>query len=143
MSKILRVLSSALLLASFSTMAAEPAFWRTHTLVMLYASTCPHCHHQAEVLAPMVLSKRIVYQLYSLDNQPLPQFKQFSSAPSSLLQAAYPDGRVSYPALFIVANQSLKLYPLSYGFLDAYELNNRLIGLKEKITRYEDNQYES
>lgn len=138
-----KVLSIVLLCISINTMAAQHSFWRTHTLVMIYASTCPHCHHQAEVLAPLVTSENIVYQLYSLDNQPLPQFKQFSPAPRGLLQAAYPDGRVSYPALFIVSNQSLKLYPLSYGFLDSYELNHRLEGLLEKITHYEANTYES
>ncbi|ERH42940.1 hypothetical protein N751_16210 [Legionella pneumophila str. Leg01/11] len=138
-----KVLSLVLLCVSLNTMAGQNSFWRTHTLVMIYASTCPHCHHQAEVLAPLVQSENIAHQLFSLDNQPLPQFKQFSLAPSGLLQAAYPDGKVSYPALFIVANQSLKLYPLSYGFLDTYELNNRLLGLKEKITQYEANTYES
>lgn len=138
-----KVLSIVLLFVSLNTMAAQNSFWRTHTLVLIYASTCPHCHHQADVLAPLVTSENIIYQLYSLDNQPLPQFKQFSLAPNGLLQVAYPDGKVSYPALFIVANQSLKLYPLSYGFLDAYELKNRLQGLKEKITQYEANTYAS
>jgi hypothetical protein len=138
-----KVLSIVLLFVSLNTMAAHNSFWQTHTLVMIYASTCPHCHHQAEVLAPLVVSENIAYKLYSLDNQPLPQFELFSPAPSGLLQVAYPDGKVSYPALFIVANQSLKLYPLSYGFLDAYELTNRLEGLKEKITQYEANTYES
>jgi thiol-disulfide isomerase/thioredoxin len=124
-------------------MAAQHSFWRTHTFVMIYASTCPHCHHQAEVLAPLVASENIAYTLYSLDNKPLPQFEQFRPIPNSLLQVAYPDGKVSYPALFIIDNQSLKLYPISYGFLDAYELNNRLDGLREKITQYEANTYAS
>lgn len=138
-----KVLTIILLFVSLNTLAAQNAFWRTHTFVMIYASTCPHCHHQAEVLAPLVTSENIAYMLYSLDNKPLPQFEQFNSAPNGLLQVAYPDGKVSFPALFIVANQSLKLYPLSYGFLDSYELKNRLEGLKAKIAQYEANTYAS
>lgn len=138
-----KVLSMVLLFLSLNTMAATNAFWHTHTLVMIYASTCPHCHHQAAVLAPMVQSENIVYQLYSVDNKPLSPFKQFSVAPDGLLQVAYPDGTRSFPALFIASNQSLKLYPLSYGFLDAYALQNRLYELTEKITQYEANTDEA
>lgn len=132
-----------LLFASLNTMAAQHSFWRTHTFVMIYASTCPHCHHQAEVLAPLLASENIIYQLYSLDNKPLASFEQFGRAPNGLLQVAYPDGNVSYPALFIVANQSLQLYPLSYGFLDSDELKNRLEVLQEKIIQFEANSYAS
>lgn len=138
-----KLLSMVLLFVSLNTMAAAHSFWSDHTLVMIYASTCPHCHHQADVLAPLLRSENIAYQLYSLDNQSLPPFKQFNPIPKGLLGVAYPNGKVSYPALFIVANQSLQLYPLSYGFLDAYELKNRLDGLREKITQYEAHTYES
>lgn len=138
-----KILSVLLLFFSVNSMAAGQSFWSTHTLVMIYASTCPHCHHQAEVLAPMVKSEHIAYQLFSLDNQPLPPFQQFKPTPNGLLQVAYPDGKVSYPALFIADNRSLKLYPLSYGFLDSFELKNRLEGLLTKITLYEARAYES
>ncbi len=138
-----KLVSIVLLFVSINTMAAQNAFWRTHTFVMIYASTCPHCHHQAQVLAPLLARENIAWKLYSLDNQPLPQFEQFSLAPDGLLQTAYPDGKVSYPALFIVSNQSLKLYPLSYGFVDSYELQNRIEGLRAKIIQYEANTYAS
>lgn len=138
-----KIVCSLLLFLSLNTSAASPSFWGTHTLVMIYASTCPHCHHQAEVLAPMLQSGAVAYQLYSLDNQPLPPFKGYRPAPTRLLQAAYPDGKVSYPALFVLTNQSLKLYPLSYGFLDSYELRNRLLELSQRITQYEANTYAS
>lgn len=132
-----------LLFFNLNTMAAVNSFWRNHTLVMIYASTCPHCHNQSKVLAPLVTTQNIAYKVYSVDNQPLPEFKQFSSVPDGLLQAAYPDQNVTYPALFIVSNQSLKLYPLSYGFLNAYELSNRIDVLKDKINQYEANTYAS
>lgn len=138
-----KILGYLLLLVSVNALGANPVFWKNHTLVMIYESHCPHCHHQAEVLAPLVGSENIAYQLFSLNNQPLPQFKRFKPTPEGLLQAAYPDGKVTYPALFIVENQSLRLYPLSYGFLDAYALKARIEDLRIKIILFEANTYES
>lgn len=112
-------------------------FWDEHAVLMIYSSTCPYCHKQAQVLAALKKDTSLPLMLYGVDDKPLAPFKNYQKADMGLLKSAFPDGKTHFPALFIVNRQNLNLYPLSKGFLGMRAFINRTSVLAKKIIAHE------
>lgn len=113
------------------------SFEENHHLVFFFASTCPHCHHFAPVLKKWVDSHHYQVGAYSFDGQPLPEFLQVLKPDNALLQAAFQNETIRYPALFLANNQTGDLYPVAIGALEEAELDERLQHLIPKVMTYE------
>lgn len=119
---------------------AAKGFWSNHAYLLIFSSRCPHC----KVFAPVVkdTQKQVHFKLaaFSIDGHGLPVISDFANASNELLKAAFPDGRVAYPASFIVNTDNLKLYPIGIGALSRNELLERIDTLKGKVIQYEQGQ---
>lgn len=112
-------------------------FEEKHHFVFFFASTCPHCHNFAPVLKKWTDSHHYQVGAYSFDGQPLPEFSQVLKPDNILLQAAFQNETIRYPALFLVNNQTGNLYPVAIGELQEAELDERLQHLIPKVMTYE------
>lgn len=113
------------------------SFFASHTLVLFYASTCPHCHEFAPVVRDWVRRHQATIIPLSFDNQPLAQFPQFLPATPEWVDAAFASRPITYPALFVVNQQNHVLYPVAFGSMAPSALEARMEALLAKIKTYE------
>ena len=120
------------------TQAPKPVlFFDTHVLVFFFASTCPHCHEQAPVLAHWAHEFGVRVDARSFDDKPLPGFEGQQPATKDLVDAAFAGRPIRYPALFVMNEATGVLYPASFGVLNEIELQARMDVLIPKIMQYE------
>ena len=102
--------------------------------VFIYKGSCPHCHNFAPVLKDFADSFHFLVTPYSLDNEPLPEFKGAPLTPA-LFQTFYVNGgyKPSVPALFLVNRHTLDAYAVLFGEAKDYELANRVSELMKHI----------
>lgn len=102
--------------------------------VFIYKGSCPHCHNFAPVLKDFTDSFHFKVTPYSLDNEPLPEFKGAPLTPE-LFQTLYVNGgyKPSVPALFLVNRHTLEAYAVLFGEAKDYELANRVSELMNHI----------
>lgn len=117
--------------------ASKPQFFKHHQLLFFFASTCPHCHKAAPSLKAWADMHHANVMAVSFDKQTLPEFPQMVEVPDTLIQAAYSEQAITFPALFIINNQTNQLYPAMMGEWTKSELEHRLKILIAKIERYE------
>lgn len=126
---------------SVSTSAANTSpsasFFKTHHIVFFFASTCPHCHHQAPVLARWASAIGAPIDARSFDDKPLVGFVGHQAVTKDLVDAAFAGKPISYPALFIMNEENHALYPVAFGALDDIQLQARMDALILKIIQYE------
>lgn len=113
------------------------SFEQNHQLVFFFASTCPHCHNFSPILKKWVDDNHYIVDAYSFDGQPLPEFQNVFTPNNQLLQAAFQNETIRYPALFVVNVDTANLYPVAIGELDAQELEERMQILIPKIMAFE------
>lgn len=116
---------------------SKPQFFKHHQLLFFFASTCPHCHKAAPSLKAWADMHHANVMAVSFDRQPLPEFPQMVEVSDALIQTAYAGQNVTFPALFIINNQTNQLYPAIMGEWTESELEHRLKALIAKIERYE------
>lgn len=113
------------------------SFTQNHHLVFFFASTCPHCHNFSPILKNWVDNHHYQVDSYSFDGQALPEFQQVFTPDNQLLQAAFQNETIRYPALFVVNVDTANLYPVAIGELNAQELEERMQILIPKIMAFE------
>ena len=113
------------------------SFQQNHRLVFFFSSTCPHCHNFAPVLKKWVDDNQYAVDAFSFDGKPLPEFSNVLTPDNQLLQAAFQNETIRYPALFVVNTQTANLYPVAKGELNFQELHERMQILVPKIIDFE------
>ena len=113
------------------------SFQQNHRLVFFFSSTCPHCHNFAPVLKKWVDDNQYAVDAFSFDGKSLPDFSNVLTPDNQLLQAAFQNETIRYPALFVVNTQTANLYPVAIGELNFQELNERMQILVPKIIDFE------
>lgn len=95
--------------------------------VFIYKGSCPHCHKFAPVLKDFASQFQVNVLAYSLDNEPLTEFKGEPLTPE-LFQTFYVNGGYdpTVPALFLVNRHTLQAYAVLFGEAKDYELANRV-----------------
>lgn len=114
-------------------------FFQNHSFVFFFASSCPYCHQFAPILRNLAAHLDAQIYPYSLDSKPIATFTNFLRPPTNLITIAFQDKEIKYPALFILNDETNALYPVSFGFLSAAELVERLQIVKEKVEEHEKN----
>ena len=112
-------------------------FFQTHRILFFFASTCPYCHKEAPILKRWVDLQGASVMAYSFDGGSLPDFPETYPLGANLVNAAFQNHAIEYPALFILNVKTNVLYPISIGALDETELNERLQSLLPKVMQYE------
>lgn len=112
-------------------------FQQNHRLVFFFSSTCPHCHQFAPVLKKWVDDNQYAVDAFSFDGKPLAEFSNVLTPDNQLLQAAFQNETIRYPALFVVNTQTANLYPVAIGELNFRELHERMQILIPKIIDFE------
>ena len=112
-------------------------FFIKHSLVFFFASTCPHCHDQAPVLAEWASDHQAKVLAFSFDDRSLPEFQDASPVTTDLVDVAFAGQPIRYPALFVMENATHTLYPVAFGALSQDELNERMTQLLPKIQMFE------
>ena len=116
---------------------AQSAFFQTHRILFFFASTCPYCHKEAPILKQWINLHGASVLAYSFDGEGLPEFPTPQPMETSLVNAAFQNHAIQYPALFILNVGTNAIYPVSMGALDEAELDERLQHLLPKIVMYE------
>lgn len=125
--------------ADLGGVAATDPFFVKHKLLFFFASTCPYCHQFAPTLKDVAKKLNAKISAYSFDDKALTTFPDFKVPPIELVTAAFQNREITYPALFILNEETNALYPISFGFLSAAELVERLQIVKEKVEEHEKN----
>ena len=112
-------------------------FFKTHTIVFFYASTCPYCLQEAPILKSWALENGVRIEARSIDDKALPEFQDARPATKDLIDAAYQGQPIRYPALFVLNDLTHVLYPVAIGGLSEAELKIRMETLVPKIIAYE------
>lgn len=112
-------------------------FFQDHALMLFFSSQCRFCQQFAPTLKYWADRQGAMVIPLTLDNQTLPQFPQFFTAPTELITAAFKGQSITYPALFVMNRQSKALYPVSVGAQSSSELEGRMRELIPKIIAYE------
>lgn len=128
---------SLFLVSSIGIGSTESAFFHKHSLVFLFASTCPHCHDEAPILADWAVRHEANVLAFSFDDKPLPEFPNARSVTKDLVEAAFSGQAIRYPALFVMNNNTHALYPVAFGALNQTELHDRMRILLPKIQQFE------
>ena len=115
---------------------AETANYR---LVLFYSNRCPYCVKFAPVVQRYSEYSKIKIEPVSLTQQTLPEFPNSTYATQDLIDLAYQGKPVVYPALFVANTKTHKIYPVSFGFLEASALEEKMNTLLPKIKGYERN----
>lgn len=123
--------------ASSSSDASKNSFFNTHQVVFFFASTCPYCHKQAPILKQWADKYGVLIDARSFDDKGLPEFENQKPVTSALVEAAFRNQEITYPALFIMNQKTKSLYPAAIGALTEDELEFRMKNLVKKITQYE------
>ncbi len=116
---------------------AQGDFFETHQLVFFFSSTCPHCHNASPHLKHWADEHRVVVQAFSFDNQSLPEFSNFMEASREIVEAAYEQRPIEYPALYVLNINTHQLYPVVVGEFTELQLEARMQALIQKIKYYE------
>lgn len=119
------------------TTSASTPFFKNHVLLFFFASSCPHCHHQAPILKDWANNHGVIVDARTLDDKPLPEFPTATTATAALVETAFRGNSIRYPALFVMNPSSGALYPVAIGSMTTDELNTRMQVLIPKIIAYE------
>jgi len=119
------------------TTTASTPFFKNHVLLFFFASSCPHCHHQAPILKDWANNHGITVDARTLDDKSLPEFPTAIAATASLVETAFRGNSIRYPALFVMNPSSGALYPVAIGSMTHDELDVRMQALVPKIIAYE------
>jgi len=112
-------------------------FQQNHRFVFFFSSTCPHCHNFAPILKKWVDVNQYAVDAFSFDGKYLAEFSNVLIPDNQLLQAAFQNETIRYPALFVVNTQTANLYPVAIGELNFQELDERMQILIPKIVDFE------
>lgn len=104
-----------------------------YQLVLFFSSKCPYCVKFAPVVKSYGLKSKLPIEAVSLNHEPLKEFPEPTLATQDMIDLAYQGKTVVYPALFLADTKSKRLYPISYGALSQYELEERMERLSESL----------
>ena len=130
------ILSMCVFLGLMGSAHAAP-FFKGHALIFIFASTCPHCHHQAPVVKAWAERAGADVEAYSFDGKPLPSFPQAFPVDKALVDAAFRGKEIRYPATFVLNTETAQLYPVAVGALSEVEFSTRMQALIPKIQAHE------
>lgn len=112
-------------------------FWQRHTLVFIFSAQCPYCQQTAPVLKSWSMTHHIPVAAFSMSEVPLPDFEEAPLISKELLDAAFQNQSIQYPALFMMNQRTQALYPVIIGAFNEGELIQRIEVLIPKIKAYE------
>lgn len=115
----------------------ELRFFKSHSLLFFFSSTCPYCQAQAKSLKTWAEDNHVTIEAISFDDKGLPEFPDFKTPTSSLISVAYQGKPMRFPAIFIMNQNTNALYPVAFGALEPFELAERINELTSKINSYE------
>ncbi|MDF1756923.1 MAG: type-F conjugative transfer system pilin assembly protein TraF [Legionellaceae bacterium] len=118
----------------------DDAFFKEHEFVFFFSSNCPHCKTAAPILKNFAVSHGINVNAYTIDNKTLPDFIDANPPTTELINEAFKDNNIQYPALFIINKSTSALYPVAIGALSSNELNTRMQSIVSKIKDYEQGE---
>ncbi len=136
MFKRVLILVVGLLVISQSALANN-GFWSHHKVLFIFSSQCPHCQKMGPVMKQWIDNSGVPFEGVSIDGQGLPSIAQFSYPSQDLMQAAFPNGQIVYPASFILNTDNYQLFAIGLGAMDYQTLNARVNTLMPKIISYE------
>jgi type-F conjugative transfer system pilin assembly thiol-disulfide isomerase TrbB len=128
---------SLFLMSTVGIGSTQSLFFQKHSLVFLFASTCPYCHDEAPILADWAANHQAKVLAFSFDDRSLPEFPNASPVTKELVDVAFSGQPIHYPALFVMENETNTLYPVAFGALNQTELNDRMMILLPNIQQFE------
>lgn len=94
-----------------------------YALVFFYRGDCPHCHNFAPKFKAFTEQHRLQTYVFSLDNQPLPDYPVPIPATPEISQSFFEDPRsITVPATFFINVSSRKFVKVSIGDVSYAEL---------------------
>ncbi len=95
--------------------------------ILIYRSTCPHCHQFAPVLKDFSSYFKIPVRAYSLDGESLEGFDSEPLTPE-LFQTLYVSGgyKPVVPALYLINRPTNQAFPVLFGEAQPVQLAQRL-----------------
>ena len=125
-----KIFLSILLILTTKAFALEQ---NQYQLVLFFSSKCPYCVKFAPIVKAYSLQHNLKVEAVSLNHQGLEDFPNPTNATQDMIDLAYQGKTVVYPALFLVDLKFKHLYPVAYGALSQYELNDRMEKLQSAI----------
>jgi thiol-disulfide isomerase/thioredoxin len=125
-----KIIFAALFLLSTPLFALNESQYQ---LVLFFSSKCPHCLKFAPVVKSYGLKNHLPIEAISLNHKPLREFPTPTFATQEMIDLAYQGKTVVYPALFLADTKLKRLYPISYGALSQYELDERMEKLSQTL----------
>lgn len=119
------------------TPETKDEFFKSHAFIFFFSSQCPYCREFAPVLIQWANEKGANILNLSFDNQPLEGIHEFIPVTTQWINDAYNGKPITYPALFVVNKSDHLLYPVAYGALSGFELEQRFKEIKLKIEAFE------
>ncbi|TFH89342.1 type-F conjugative transfer system pilin assembly thiol-disulfide isomerase TrbB [Vibrio ouci] len=118
-------------LALVTLSPAYAAMQEPYAMVFFYRSDCPYCHSFAPKLKALAEQKQFHIYVFSLDNQPIPDFPVPIPATPQISQMFFDNPRnITVPATFLINVSSRKFVKVSIGDVTYRELEqsvNRLL----------------
>ncbi|MCG9727492.1 type-F conjugative transfer system pilin assembly thiol-disulfide isomerase TrbB [Vibrio brasiliensis] len=112
--------------ASSAYAAAQPAY----ALVFFYRSDCPYCHEFAPKFKALTQKKQLPSYVFSLDNQPLPDYPAPIPVTPDISQRFFDNPRsITVPATFLLNVNSHKFVRVSVGNVSYAELEQSVDGI--------------
>lgn len=126
-----------ILFLSGTALNAQQGFWQKHKIVMLFSSQCPHCQNMGPVVSRFLAKTALPFKGLSIDGQGVYGVASYERVSPDFIKAAFNERDVVYPALFIIENETLRLYPLAIGEISEEDLGARINILTPKIIQFE------
>lgn len=125
-----KIIFGVLILLSTQLFALNP---NEYQLVLFFSSKCPYCVKFAPLVKSYGKKNKLTIEAVSLNHKGLPEFPFPTFATQDMIDLAFQGKTVTYPALFLADIKLKRLYPVSYGALTQYELEERMEKLSDTI----------
>ncbi|MFM2591311.1 type-F conjugative transfer system pilin assembly thiol-disulfide isomerase TrbB [Vibrio sp. TBV020] len=101
-----------------------------YAMVLFFRSDCPYCHQFAPKFKTFTQQKRLQTYVFSLDNQPLPEYPVPIPATPEISQLFFEKPRnITVPATFLINVNSRKFVRVSIGDVSYRELEQSVNGI--------------
>lgn len=101
-----------------------------YAMVFFYRSDCPYCHQFAPKFKAFTQNNQLQTYVFSLDNQPIPDYPVPIPATPEISQLFFENPRnITVPATFLINVNSRKFVKVSIGDVSYNELEHSINGI--------------
>ena len=105
-----------------------------YIFLLVYRASCPYCQKFTPVIHSFSEQTGIHIVGVPTTAKQLPEFEDSYPLTPELKQLLFSDGnQVRIPALFLVDLPKHRVFPVSYGYINAQQLQNRMNSLSQMI----------